>query len=92
MTTEFNEAKRFLGIKFGYGEPIKDGLYAIPTTTSKGDAFMSLQIKDGNPFGNGNFKLYWDEDLHISWYNKPKPENLKQSKFAKLFRQISKEI
>lgn len=92
MITEFNEAKRFLGIKFGYGEPIKDGTYAIPTITSKGDAFMLLEIKNGEPSGKSNFLLYWDEELKISWYDKPKPENLPQSKFAKLFRQISKVV
>lgn len=90
--SEFNQAKRFMGIKFGYGEPCQDGVYAIPTETSKGKAFMRLEIKDNNPAGNDNFKLYWDEKLTKSWYDKPKPKVFTESKFSKLFRQIEKEI
>lgn len=88
MLAEMNQAKRFLGVKFGYGEIIQDGTFAIPTTTSKGDAFMKLEMKDGKQAGQGNFSLFWDEKLTISWYDKPRPKALRESKFAGLFRQI----
>lgn len=89
MLREVAQAKRFMGIKFGHGEPLQDGVYAIPTTTSRGDAFMRLEISDGKASGQKNFHLFWDEDLKIDWYNTPeKPEGLVESRFATLFRQI----
>jgi hypothetical protein len=91
MITEMMQVKRFLGIKFGYGEPIADGVYAIPTTTSKGNAFMKLEMKEGNAEGKDNFSLYWDEKLTLSWYYTDKPENLEEGKFSTLFRQIEEE-
>ena len=43
MLREFNEVKRFLGTKFGMAENVPDGIYAIPTKTSKGNAFMRYE-------------------------------------------------
>ena len=88
MIAEFNQAKRFFGIKFGYGEPLQDGIYAVPTQTSKGRAFMRMEVAHNQVAGKDNFKLFWDESLKTSWYVKPKPFFQKESKFAKLFRQI----
>ncbi len=90
MTQEVNQAKRYLGIKFGYGQPIQDGTYAVPCTTSRGKAFMRIIVKD-NSFHD--FHLFWDEKLTVDWYeNQTPPVDLKESKFADLFRKIEKEI
>ena len=88
MIAEMNQAKRFLGAKFGYGETLQDGIFAIPTTTSKGDAFMKMEIVNGNPGGKDNFMLFWDEALTISWYNSEKPTDVKESEFSKAFRKL----
>ncbi len=90
MLSEVNTVKRFLGIKFGYGEIIPDGVYAVPCTTSKGNAFMKMTFKDGQPFGKRNYWLFWDEKLTIDWYDNPKPFFRKETKFTKLFRKIEK--
>lgn len=88
MLAEFNEVKRFLGTKFGMGENVPDGIYAIPTKTSKGNAFMRFESKNNTAFGNDNFKLYWDEKLTISWYDLKKPFFLKESIFSKVYRKL----
>jgi len=90
MISEYNQVKRYLGIRFGYGNPIPDGTYAVPTQTSKGNAFMKMEFKDEKTVGEKNFHLYWDEKLTIDWYSNPKPLFLTESKFAKLFRKIDK--
>jgi len=72
MLAEFNEAGNYLKKRFPDGNA-PDGIYAIPTQTSKGDAFMRLQLKDNKSFGGDNFSLYWDEELTISWYTNEKP-------------------
>lgn len=82
-------AKKFLGIKFGYGEPIRDGVYAVPIDTSKGKAFMKLEMKNGNAEGRDNFSLFWDEELTNSWYyTDTSPIDFKESNFSRLFREI----
>lgn len=88
MMSEMNQVKRFLGTKFGYGEPIQDGIYAVPTETSKGNAFMRMEIVNGNPAGKDNFKLFWDEELSLSWYDMPNPNYTCESDFAIAFRQL----
>lgn len=89
MMNEMLIAKRFLGIKFGYGERIRDGIYAIPIDTSKGKAFIKLEMKNGNAEGNDNFSLFWDEELSNSWYyTKTPPTDFKESEFSRLFREI----
>ena len=55
MFEEINQVKRFLGAKFGIGENIPDGIYAIPTNTSKGNAFMKYEIKNNAQHGDGNY-------------------------------------
>ena len=88
MIAEVNQVKRFLGAKFGYGENIPDGIYAIPTNTSKGNAFMKMEIKNNSQHGEGNFMLFWDENLKFSWYTEPKPDIFRESKFSKAFREL----
>jgi hypothetical protein len=88
MLSEFLQAKRFLGAKFGYGEPIRDGVYAVPTMTSKGKAFFRLEMQNQSPTGTENFRLFWDEKLTISWYEKPKPYFKKESKWSSAFREL----
>lgn len=73
MLTEFNEAGNYLKQKFPDGNA-PDGVYAIPTDTSKGPAFMRLELKNNKSFGGNNFSLFWDEALTVSWYTNPKPE------------------
>lgn len=88
MLSEINQAKRFLGAKFGYGENIPDGIYSIPTQTSKGNAFMKYEIKNNNQHGENNYMLFWDENLTISWYTSKKPIFLNESAFSKAFRKL----
>ena len=88
MLSEFNQVKRFLGAKFGCGENIPDGIYAIPNETSKGSAFMKMEFKNNNAVGKDNFTLFWDEQLTISWYTSKKPKFLKESNFSKAFRKL----
>ncbi len=89
MLSEVAQVKRFFGIKFGMGEKIADGIYAVPTDTSRGHAFMKMEIINGKFGGNDNFHLWWDEKLTINWYlTEERPADLKESRFAILFRQI----
>lgn len=88
MMAEMNQVKRYFGARFGYGEPLPDGVYAIPTKTSKGPAFMKMEVSGGEESGSDNFYLYWDEGLTISWYGSRKPEGLTESPFAKAFRKL----
>lgn len=92
MLAEVNQAKRFLGIKFGYGNHTRNGIYAVPTSTSKGKAFFRLEIENNEFVGKDNFSLFWDEALTLDWFTNEKPTDWKESKFSKLFRQIEKEV
>lgn len=91
MLKEFREVKRFIGLKFGMGEPVTDGVYAIPTETSKGPAFMRMEFKNSEPNGKDNFELFWDEKLTMPWDKFP-PAIVKQSKFATAYREVLKHI
>lgn len=66
MLAEVNEAKGFLIDKFGSIENVKPGIYAIPTQTSKGAAFMRVEILPD--MGMKHFDLWKDEALTESWY------------------------
>lgn len=66
MLAEVTKAKNFLVSKFGSVENIKPGSYAIPTETSKGDAFMRVIINA--EMGMSSFELFLDEELTKSWY------------------------
>lgn len=90
MFSEILLAKKYFGAKFGHGENIKDGIYAIPIQTSKGPAFMKMEVLNGNPSGKDNFSLFWDESLTVSWYNENKPTKIEKSDFSKLFRKLIK--
>lgn len=92
MVKEFNEVKRYLGARFGIGNRVPDGIYAVPTNTSKGRAFMRFECRDEKPFGDNNFKLYWDEGLKISWYDAKKPLFRKESKFARAYRKLKNQF
>ncbi|WP_284464874.1 hypothetical protein [Chryseobacterium sp.] len=65
MLVELNEAKRFLIEKFGSVEEVKSGIYAVPTNTSKGPAFMKVVINE--EMGMSDFSLWLDEELTLSW-------------------------
>ncbi len=66
MLAEVNEAKAFLIEKFGSVEKVEAGVYAIPTQTSKGSAFMRVEILPD--MGMKHFDLWKDEKLTESWY------------------------
>lgn len=66
MLAEVNEVKAFLIEKFGSLEKVKTGVYAIPTETSKGKAFMRVEITP--EMGMKDFHLFKDEVLTESWY------------------------
>ncbi|WP_336704408.1 hypothetical protein [Chryseobacterium indologenes] len=66
MLAELNEAKRFLIEKFRSVEDVKPGVYAVPTNTSKGPAFMKVIVN--NQMGMSDFSLWLDEELTRSWY------------------------
>ena len=66
MLSEVNEAQKYLKAKFGDNPP-KAGRYAVPTKTSKGDAFMEVTLSEDMKLGS--FRLFWDEELTKSWYD-----------------------
>lgn len=65
MIAEYNEVTNYLLGKYGEPENVPYGIYAIPTNTSKGKAFMKYE----HPRGKENFKLFLDEELTVSWYD-----------------------
>lgn len=89
MIAEVKLVKRFLGAKFGYGEELQTGVYAVPAWAGNRKAFMRIEISHGNFSGEHNFKLYWDEDLKLPYkMEKKKPRVKRDSKFAKAFRKL----
>lgn len=68
MISEINEVQKYFKDKFGSTDNVPDGIYAVPTNTSKGDAFMRIEIKDKDFYGKANFMLFNDEQLTKSWY------------------------
>ncbi len=66
MLTEVNEAKAFLEKKFNGLKNVKAGVYAMPTNTSKGDAFMRVEITPDMKMKG--FDLWKNEELTESWY------------------------
>ena len=69
MMTEVFETQKFL--KEQFGENVPAGTYAIPTRTSKGKAFMQVEVSsDGQLRG---FYLFWDKEFKYSWYTTKKP-------------------
>jgi hypothetical protein len=65
MLKAVNEAKDFLIGKFGSVENVKAGVYAVPTETSKGKAFMRVEITPD--MGMKDFSLFKDEAFTKSW-------------------------
>ncbi len=66
MLREVNEAKLFLDKKFNGLENVKSGVYAIPTETSKGKAFMRVEVTSEMKLKH--FDLWKNEELTESWY------------------------
>ncbi len=70
MLAEVNLAKDYLIGKFGVPARVPVGKHAVPTQTSRGDAFMCVEVNvDGFM---SNFKLFWDEELTQCWYTREK--------------------
>ncbi len=67
MLAEITLAQRFLINKFGTAENVPMGVYAIPTGTSKGKAFMRVEITQER--GMIDFSLFKDESLTESWHD-----------------------
>lgn len=84
--------KKYLGLIFGHGEKILNGNYAVPVNSSRGPAFLKLEVVDGEIKENITFSnFYWDENLQFSWIEyATKPQNITESPFASLFREITK--
>lgn len=61
MFKAVTEAQDYLIKKFGGAENVKPGAYAVPTTTSKGQAYMKVVIDD--KMGMSGFHLFKDEQL-----------------------------
>lgn len=70
MLAEANKANAFFNQKFGKGKHVPAGEYAVPTDTSRGDAFMKVIVSEDQYLSD--FKLYWDENFQISWYTHKK--------------------
>ncbi len=66
MLREVNEAKAFLEKKFCGLQNVKAGIYAVPTETSKGKAFIKVEITTDMKMKD--FHLFVDEELTKSWY------------------------
>lgn len=67
MITEVNTAKAFLAEKFGRLELVQPGVYAVPVQTSKGPAFMEVEITPD--LGMKSFLLFKNEELTETWYS-----------------------
>lgn len=68
MLSEINEVQQYFKNKFGSTKNTPDCIYAIPTNTSRGVAFMRIEIKDAELHGKNNFMLFKDDELKESWY------------------------
>lgn len=82
--------KKYLGARFGYGERVPDGIYAVPCDSSRGNAFMKIVIFENEiDKTENNFSLYWDEQLTKTWYGKNKEEEeMQESNFSLKFREL----
>ncbi|WP_336689395.1 MULTISPECIES: hypothetical protein [unclassified Chryseobacterium] len=65
MFSEIQKTQKFLKQKFGDLNKVPPGVYAIPTTTAVGDAFMRVVV--GEDLGLSDFSLWVDEALTESW-------------------------
>ena len=66
MIKEVQEAKKYFAEKYNGNTP--SGTYAVPTRTSKGEAFLRVDVDVFGYFSN--FELFTDEKLTKSWYEK----------------------
>lgn len=90
MMKEVNQAKRYLGARFGYGEHLPAGTFSVPTTAAKGECFMRVRIeRDGSMSG---YEMFWDEACTIDYHGeKPRPSDLpNESEFAQAFRVLER--
>ncbi len=67
MIAELNEVKKFFNDKFGEGNHVPCGIYAVPTQTSRGNAFMRVKVTNDGKLSH--FDLWWDKELKTSWYD-----------------------
>ena len=89
MIAEQLYVKKYLGARFGIGEKVPDGIYAIPIDAAKGIAFIRLELKNGKGVGDSNFSLFWDEALTVSYYDNDQPSKPEiNSTYSQLFRQL----
>lgn len=87
MLAEIKLCKRYIGVKFGYGEPIPAGTYAVPAITSHGQpCFMKLLIDESKNMSG--MDLFWNEALTIPYDGKTKPEGITESSFSSTFRYL----
>lgn len=86
MLSEVKLVKRYLGARFGYGEPLPPGTYAVPCWTSKGPAFMKVEVNSAGDLGG--FALFWDEELKHDWHTQARPRAMQESVFARCFRDL----
>lgn len=72
MTSEINDTKKYFDDKFGIGNRVPAGEYAVPYESSRGKAFMRVRISDDVEQKISGIYLFWDEALTIDWYYKEK--------------------
>ena len=68
MIKEVEEAKKYFAKK--YNGIVEPGTYSIPTITSKGKAFMRVNVDTFGFFSS--FELFYDQELKQSWYEEKK--------------------
>ncbi|MEN5306809.1 hypothetical protein ABE425_04795 [Chryseobacterium cucumeris] len=66
MLIELGRSIEWLSDKFGSVEAIQPGIYAIPTETSRGPAFMKVRVNEDMKISD--FTLWIDEKFTQSWY------------------------
>ncbi len=66
MFTEVDETKEFFNKKFGEGNHVPYGIYAVPYKSSRGDCFSRVKVTHDGKMSD--FNLFWDEEFKISWY------------------------
>jgi hypothetical protein len=65
MLAEVNQAQKH--IIAHHGANPEPGDYAVPTQTSRGDAFMKVTLN--KELSMSGFRLFWDKEFTLSWYD-----------------------
>lgn len=92
MIAEQLLVKRYLGARFGYAEPIPNGVYAIPCDAPKGDAFIKFTCLEHGGDPKDNFTLFWDEKLEHPYEKSDVKLIKRESGFSFQFRKLMKQI